>query len=575
MFKPQIRQNDDNGSNDSNSENAIFGPNANRTQYTPTQLRTIYNYPAISPTAAAQTISVISLGGGIFGNVSPSGVLTGGDVQAYWAYLGIPPSNFPKVIVKCINGATNSPVATDAATWENTLDVEMVGGMFPSANLTIILFITPNSISNFASLINAAITPRTIDGVLYTPSVVSCSWGAPEIYIPSEDLRRINSVMAQAAASGITITVATGDSGASDGLPGKNTDFPSSSPNCIACGGTKLVCPNMTYDSQTVETAWVNGGGGISPYFPSPSYQSGLQRSGRSTPDVAMVADPNTGVVFKVGGKNYVFGGTSMVSPAIAALVSIANSGNTPNRFVTPLLYTFPSTDFHDIIYGDNGGYPAGIRYDNCTGLGSIDGSRIVNSIQGYTPLPPPPPPQPTTIITVTPKTLTLAPGKQSQLFSTVTPASPVQWTSSAPSIVTVYSNGIVKALAGGVATITASAASASSTVTATATVTVAIPAASLTLSKPFVNLYIGQKATINVTILPAKTTNKTITVSSNNSTASVSASGTSFTVTAINTGISTITVRSGDGNVHVIFSAFVYPLPSGKQKTFIPSWRQ
>ena len=73
--------------------------------FTADQLSTIYNFP--TPSAGPYVIGVVSFGGGLYGSVDAEGVLTGGDVQAYWTGLGIPAGNHPKVVVVPINGATN------------------------------------------------------------------------------------------------------------------------------------------------------------------------------------------------------------------------------------------------------------------------------------------------------------------------------------------------------------------------------------------------------------------------------------------------------------------------------------
>jgi hypothetical protein len=67
------------------------------------------------------------------------------------------------------------------------------------------------------------------------------------------------------------------------------------------------------YDSETVETTWSSGGGGVSTSYSKPSYQSSLTVSGRSIPDVASLADPSTGVVFRINSNLYVIGGTSVI----------------------------------------------------------------------------------------------------------------------------------------------------------------------------------------------------------------------------------------------------------------------
>ena len=330
----------------------------------------IYKFPqpAISPV----TVSVVSFGGGLFGKVEPSGILSGGDVQAYWESIGIVPANQPKVIIVSVDGATNTPIQDQTETFENTMDVSMIGACCPTSNLTILLFISPNSLSQFTPLLLKATAPITINGIVYTPSIVSISWGAPEIYYTETQLTTINDTLLNASKNGINICAATGDEGSTDGVVGNMNyvDFPSSSPYVTACGGTTLVCPTLKYsDSTTVETAWPKGGGGISGTFAKPSWQSSIpaiNSPNRSTPDIALVADPSTGVLFIVGGKQYVFGGTSIVAPAMAAYYACLNT----NKFLLPSLYTAALAapkSFHDITSGSNGGYTAGIAFDLCT----------------------------------------------------------------------------------------------------------------------------------------------------------------------------------------------------------------
>jgi len=341
--------------------------------YTANNYAQIYGFP--KPTVG-RVFGVISLGGGLFGSVK-NGILTSGDVKTYWSQLGISASNHPIVYIQSIDGARNFPSANDGgATEENTLDVETVGACCPGSRNIIILYIAPCTFNGFYNAFNAAINGSVvINGVTVRPSIISCSWGAPEkIWSPS-DLVRFNSLFAVAVSKGINITAATGDTGAGNGMPGLNTDFPSSSPNVIACGGTTLVCPTRNYaGAGTTETSWTGTGGGISSTFAKPSFQNTVPGTKRNTPDIAMNADPATGVVFIVNGRTAVYGGTSIVSPAMAAYIGCLPA-SAPG-FVATKLYNNPSL-FYDVTVGHNGGYSAKAGYDNCTGLGSINGSRL------------------------------------------------------------------------------------------------------------------------------------------------------------------------------------------------------
>ena len=336
----------------------------------------IYNFPP-SPTKPT-VLAVISLGGGLYGSVARSGILTGGDVHAYWSSIGIPAASQPTVVVVPIDGAVNSPDVNDGgSTAENTLDVTTIGSCCYGSKVTILFYLTTGTVAGFYDAFNSAINvPVLVNGIRVSPSVISCSWGAPENSFTKTQLNQYNNLFAAAVAKRINICVASGDNGSSDGGRGNNADFPSSSPNVVSCGGTTLTCPSLNYTGAgTIEVAWSTGGGGLSAIFACPSYQAGLGYSKRALPDIAMNADPNTGINFLIGGQSATYGGTSIVAPAMAAF--IACSGVTD--FINPHLYKIRSNAacFHDITSGSNGAYSAKKGYDLCTGLGSLIGTVI------------------------------------------------------------------------------------------------------------------------------------------------------------------------------------------------------
>jgi subtilase family serine protease len=316
--------------------------------------------------------------------------------------------------------------------------------------------------SNFYGAMDYAINSNVVIGTnTYTkPSVISISWGAPEIYVNSNYANIFNTLLAKAVNNGINITVATGDYGSTSGIIGGSNiaDFPSSSPNVIACGGTRLVCPNNIYDSSTVETVWNNAprtngatGGGISRLFRKGAYQSKITQSAnfRCAPDISLNADPETGIQYIVNGKTVIYGGTSTVSPAMAAVISILNI----NYFLNTRLYTLNRNCFHDIINGNNGGYTAGTGYDLCSGLGSLRGSNFVAALN----------PVSTTGITITSPmgTRVIKLKGKLQLTATLIPTNAnnknINWSSSNKNIIRVSSNGLCTANRLGTATITAS----------------------------------------------------------------------------------------------------------------------
>lgn len=434
------------------SDQTIIPHATGRNWFTAPEMASIYGFP--SPGSENIVIGVVSFGGGLYGNIDEHGVLTGGDVQAYWTSLGISSENHPKVIIVFIDGATNVPDTNDrGATYENALDIETIGGCYPSNKLTIILYLGKLT-STIATVMTAATSARTINGIVYRPSIISCSWGLPEVYASNSYLDAANNAMSVAAAAGITICTATGDYGSNNGVGGSGNyvDFPSSSPNVTAVGGTTLVCRTNVYTTapNTVETAWSNGGGGISVKFAKPSWQSAITATGRSVPDICMNADPNTGVLYRVNGANYIFGGTSVSAPIAASFFALNNL----TRFANPILYGIePGLGcFYDIVLGTNGGYNATAGYDKCTGLGSINGQNLKNILSpSYTP---------PSNYALTSLIIPLYVGVKYSLLQNSSPTSGTifSWSSSAPQIATVDSRGLVTPLTLGSAIITCTA---------------------------------------------------------------------------------------------------------------------
>jgi kumamolisin len=192
---------------------------------------------------------------------------------------------------------------------------------------------------------------------------------------------------------GVTVLVASGDNGATDGA--LTVDFPSSSPYVIGCGGTKLVLSGNSIVSEQAwnELAQKEGatGGGVSQVFAIPSFQSlanipaalnGFR--GRGVPDVAADADPASGYDVLVDGVSTVIGGTSAVAPLWAGLLARINQlVGKPAAYLNPILYSKnAAATFHDITSGNNDGYSAGPGWDACTGLGTPNGTRLLAALK-------------------------------------------------------------------------------------------------------------------------------------------------------------------------------------------------
>lgn len=339
-------------------------PLATTYSYLPTDVARAYTFP--TNYGSGQKIALIELGGGYRTT----------DIVSYFnTTLRLTP---PTVKSVSVDGATNSPTGSPSGPdGEVMLDIEVAGAIASKA--TIVVYFAPNTTSGFYNGISAA-----INDVVNTPSVVSISWGAPEYYWTTDAMTAYNSLFQTAVALGVSICVASGDNGSSDGVyDGHNhVDFPASSPYVLACGGTSLKASNVTIASEVV---WNNGfysgasGGGISGFFATPSYQSGKGLAKRGVPDVAGDADPVTGYIIRVDGRMMIFGGTSAVAPLWAALIARINSIKSRRiGFINPTLYSHGSA-FRDIITGNNGAFPATIGYDCATGLGSPKGNLILN----------------------------------------------------------------------------------------------------------------------------------------------------------------------------------------------------
>jgi kumamolisin len=265
------------------------------------------------------------------------------------------------------------------------LDIEVVGAIAPQAHVAV--YFSPNTDAGFLDAITTAIHDTT-----NKPSVISISWGGPESSWTSQAMTAMDSAFQAAAAMGITICVAAGDGGSSDGVAGggDHVDFPASSPFALACGGTRITAQGSTITQEVVWNDGANGGatgGGISTQFTAPAWQQNLEAvnvSGQDTalamrgvPDVAGNADPESGYKVRIDGTDTVIGGTSAVAPLWAALIARINqtSGKAAG-YVSPLLYASP-TAFRDILAGNNGDFTAAVGWDACTGLGSPDGTKL------------------------------------------------------------------------------------------------------------------------------------------------------------------------------------------------------
>jgi hypothetical protein len=253
--------------------------------------------------------------------------------------------------------------------------------------------------------------------------VASSSFGNVEsAYQNPVNVSDFEGIILPMAAGGWTISAASGDHGATADCSILSVDYPASSPNVVAVGGTTLTLTNNNGKPKFgSEIAWggpgCNGqpssspksnnggaGGGCSNVWPAPPYQSlapGASSCGlRALPDVAL--NSGTGEGFYYNGGWIAPRGTSIASPAFAGFMSQVNSyllslgnicGDNPhNQPCTPFgnpdtkIWTMGAlgtaatgrTPFYDINDEScNGdlvtGYCTGPGYDLATGWGSFN----------------------------------------------------------------------------------------------------------------------------------------------------------------------------------------------------------
>jgi len=348
-----------------------------------------YKYPAQQNSNTPPMICVISLGGSY--NVN--------DLKTYWVANGYSAASFVAPTFQNVDGTRNSPSSksqskTDGS-MENTLDLEIIMTLCPTAKVRI--FFGQNSTLGFYNTINAA--KNYLMGFSGMARVISISWGTNELNFAPGDLMKYDALFKSCNTNNIAVCCASGDSGADDGIGFLSVDFPSSSPNVIACGGTSLKPLAETVWSHDTYYNW-GAGGGVSYLFkkhPSqltsdetfkisaPSLIGSALVDNRSSPDIAMSADPIYGWSIFFNGAYITMGGTSAVSPAFSAYLGLCNNSSN----IISKLYsasTHPNV-FKDITIGNIDELKVGLYYatkglDQCSGLGSFDGTALLPYIK-------------------------------------------------------------------------------------------------------------------------------------------------------------------------------------------------
>ncbi len=346
--------------------------------FTPQQIRAAYGFDritfgSVSGDGAGQTIAIIDSYDDPGLVDSSAATFRTSDLAQFDRQFNLPdPPSFTKLNEA---GDTAPLPATDPAgpgsssgNWEfeEAMDVEWAHALAPAAAI-VLVEADSNSTGDLYSGINLA---DHLPGV----SAISLSWGSSEF---QGETYWDQNFQTPSGHEGVTFVAATGDGGA----PGI---YPAYSMDVVAAGGTTLqLNPDGSIQRQS---AWSNGGGGVSAYESEPAYQDSVQNTGQRTiPDVSFLADRSVGVAVydsydnTGGGPWTTMGGTSLAAPAWAALIAVADQGRVAFGGTTldggtqtlPALYSLPSKDFYDITSGGNGTYNAGPGYNEATGLGT------------------------------------------------------------------------------------------------------------------------------------------------------------------------------------------------------------
>jgi uncharacterized repeat protein (TIGR01451 family) len=319
------------------------------------------------------------------------------DITAYETLAGR--TNIPLQNV-LIDGFSGAPTGNGGEI-EVSLDIEMALSMAPALAQIIVYEGDPY---NFHP--NDVLNRIATDNLAHQ---ISCSWGWTGGPTATTD-----NIFQQMALQGQTFFTASGDG---DAYPAGTVDSPfgfgtpSDSAYVTSVGGTTLT---MTAGgtAKISETVWnwgiefgidgIGSSGGISTYYSIPYWQTNVSMTAcqgsttfRNFPDVAMTGD-NVFVIAD-GGIQYQVGGTSCATPLWAGFTALinqqgTNSGHAAIGFLNPALYHLASGSsytncFNDITTDNNewSGSPnlfsAVTNYDLCTGLGTPNGTNLINAL--------------------------------------------------------------------------------------------------------------------------------------------------------------------------------------------------
>jgi pro-kumamolisin-like protein len=299
------------------------------------------------------------------------------DLTTYFHNAG--QTNSVPITLYSTDGTSTSCVYPVCDDTEQTLDITQALGMAPGLS-SLVMYVG----SSDAAIFNAMATAVPLNAQLSS----SWAWTPAD---PSTD----DPYFQEFAAQGQSLFQAAGDSGR--WTSSQIYVYPADDVYVTSVGGTDLTTSSAG-GPWSSETAWVNGGGGISTHnYAIPSWQTraasgcpSCSQIYRNGPDVSA----NSNFTFYVcadktcTANNY--GGTSFAAPMWAGYLALVNqqsvaNGNKTLGFINPAIYQLGlgsgyGTDFHDITSGSNG-YSATTGYDLATGWGSPNGTGLINAL--------------------------------------------------------------------------------------------------------------------------------------------------------------------------------------------------
>jgi subtilase family serine protease len=300
---------------------------------------------------------------------------------------------------------------------ETTLDVEWAHAMAPKAN--ILLVVTPKN-----ETIGTAGFPQIVKAEEYVLNhklgdVISQSFGAAEQTFPShKSIMDLRGAYTLAAKDHVSVLASSGDAGASSPSDASQSTFftkrvvnwPASDPLVTGIGGTQLhlsqtgtrTAPDNVWNDTALAGGPAAGGGGVSSVFPRPGFQSPVSAvtgDHRGVPDVSLSAAIDGAAIIYFSGSFTIVGGTSWASPTFAGIVAVADqvAGHDLGD-LNPVLYKLGpgSAGLPDITRGNNTvsffqggksvtvkGYTAVKGYDLSSGLGTVNGAKLVAALAG------------------------------------------------------------------------------------------------------------------------------------------------------------------------------------------------